>query len=358
MLLKGGAGFFEVAVFVFLQSRLGLRAWAESQNQGDNCRCTAAAVSRQEGKHETGRRCGKRPLVAFDRLTGGENPGLAEFHRLDAFLKNLASRFRADEREKTTRGGCNFLQSGFVQFRCDRLASGIPHKIRASVIEADRNQRSLGRSNANCKNTNPLGRRLFGGRDAIRVEFLAVGQNDERAGLSLGLSKSLPRGCDGRRHVGAAFGYDGGVQLVEGIGDCVVVERERGLQKGRAGKGNESDAIALQKADEVLSEKFRPSETRGRHVRRQHAARGVDRHDDIAAFLFRFFFQKSVLRLGQSHDGQSDGCQKQRSAQYAAQWTHGAGELIPQTHCDDFGNKSLAAPVGPHKESRHQRQYQ
>ncbi|MFM8829837.1 MAG: zinc-binding dehydrogenase [Spartobacteria bacterium] len=47
----------------------------------------------------------------FDRLHRRENPCLAELHRLDAFLKNLTRGIRANEREKSTRGACNFLQA-------------------------------------------------------------------------------------------------------------------------------------------------------------------------------------------------------------------------------------------------------
>ena len=144
---------------------------------------------------------------------------------------------------------------------------------------------------------------MLGGGDSVSREFLAISQNDERAGLPLGFSKSLAGCGDCSRNIGSAFGYDRCIQFLKSVGDGIVVKCKRSLQKRRACKGDKADTITLEKPDQVLREKFRSREARGGDVRRQHAARSVNGHNDIAAFLLRLFFNETIARLSNSHDG-------------------------------------------------------
>ena len=165
--------------------------------------------------------------------------------------------------------------------------------------------------------------------------------------MSLGFAKRLAGCGDGSRDIGATFGNNCRIQFVEGIGDRIVIQRERSLQKCGTGESDKPDSVALKKPDQILREKFGTGESGGRHVRREHAARSVDGHNHIAPFLLGFFFNEAVARLCERHDGEREGRDKKRGAQDTAQGAHRSRQLLAKAHSDDFCNKSLSSLMRP-----------
>ncbi len=143
-------------------------------------------------------------------------------------------------------------------------------------------------------------RRLFCCGDSIGIEFLAISEEDERAGLALCLPKSFLGNCDRGRDIGTAFRNNIGVQFIERIDNGTVVQRERGLEKRGTGERDEPDPVTFEQADEILGEKLGASEPGGRNVRRQHALGSVHGNDDIAAFLLDLLLGEPVSRLRKS----------------------------------------------------------
>ena len=165
--------------------------------------------------------------------------------------------------------------------------------------------------------------------------------------MSLGFAKRLAGCGDSSRDIRATFGNNCRIQFVEGVGDRIVIKRKRSLQKCGAGEGNKPNTVALKKPDQILSEKFGAGEAGGHHVGREHAARSVDGHNHIAPFLLGFFFNESVARLCERHDGEGEGCNKKRRAQDAPQGAHRSRQLLAKAHSNDFYNKSLSSLMGP-----------
>ena len=72
-----------------------------------------------------------------------------------------------------------------------------------------------------------------------------------------------------------------GVEIVDRLDRGVVINRQRSLQKGATRKRDQPDTVALQFVDKILRGQLHALETVRRHIVRQHAARGVDRQDQV-----------------------------------------------------------------------------
>ena len=200
--------------------------------------------------------------------------------------------------------------------------------------------------------------RLFCRCDAVGIELFAIGHNDHCSGVPLGFSKCFLGGGDGGGDVGSAFGNDIGIELSERIDDGRVIQRERRLEEGGAGEGHQPDPVAFQEAHQILREKFRPREAVGSDVGRQHAARGINRHDDVAALLFHLLLGKTVAGLGERDEGEREDGQHEERTEDPASHADRSCELAEQPWGYHLCHKRASSLLRPCVEERKQRQYQ
>ena len=81
---------------------------------------------------------------------------------------------------------------------------------------------------------------------------LAVGDEDERLVAALTTLECLEARVDGVGERRAALGDDADIHGAQTFRECLVVESQRTLHEGAAGKGDQADTIAAQLLDEVL----------------------------------------------------------------------------------------------------------
>src|SRR5262249_16960680 len=87
----------------------------------------------------------------------------------------------------------------------------------------------------------------------LALVVVAVGQGDDDSALGvLETLQTLGGGGDGIADGGSEFADGADVDVVEGVNQPVVIERERAGQVGDAGEDDEADAIVRSAADEVL----------------------------------------------------------------------------------------------------------
>ena len=79
----------------------------------------------------------------------------------------------------------------------------------------------------------------------------------------------------------------------------LLVERERALEKRRAGERDQGEPVVFRLLHQVERGEFGAREAIGLHVFRQHAARGVDGHHDVETALFGLLLIETPLRPGQ-----------------------------------------------------------
>ncbi len=97
---------------------------------------------------------------------------------------------------------------------------------------------------------------LFAAEIAIRIQFLAIRENYQGTRLPLSLAKSLLGSANRFRDVCSALRDDRRVEFVKRGQHRVIVERQRSLQKSRAGKGHQTDSIAAHQAKQILRDEL------------------------------------------------------------------------------------------------------
>ena len=106
------------------------------------------------------------------------------------------------------------------------------------------------------KNFHARVRRFLGFVYRVATKFLAVCENNEGAISHRAFPKCLCRQCDRFADVGAAFWNCFRIQVVDRFNRSIVIDRQRCLQKGATGEGDEADAIAPQICDQILCCQF------------------------------------------------------------------------------------------------------
>src|SRR5207237_5896135 len=110
--------------------------------------------------------------------------------------------------------------------------------------------------------------------------------------------------------VRAAARDDADMDRVEALAEGALVERERALDEGAAGEGDEAGAVAPELRQQVLDGELRAAEAVRLHVAREHAARGVERDDEIDALAVHLLPAEaphgSPEREGEAEDRAAD----------------------------------------------------
>src|SRR5438105_7440616 len=94
------------------------------------------------------------------------------------------------------------------------------------------------------------------------------------------------------------------IQRIKRFPKGVVIERDRTLQKRAAGKGNQTNAIAVELRDEIRDREFRTREPIRLHILREHALRGVDREKKFESFAMRLLKFKTGLRTSERDENE------------------------------------------------------
>ena len=352
-----------VSRLIVLQPRGG-RIEPGSEREHERCRCNSGARTppaffpEEKPEHQKSHGQTERPLVALQRLTRGKDSRLCRIHRLDALLENLLRGIRPDGHEEPTGRLRDLLQPGFIELRLNRLPGNIADEVLPPVLGPERDERAFRRADADGEDADPVLRGFFRRGDPIFIEFLSIGEEDERAGLAFRLPERLLGGCNRGRDIGSSFRDNIGVQLVERIDRGTVVKRERCLEKGGTGERDEPDPVAFEQADKILGEKLGARQPCGRNVRRQHALGSIHGDDDITALLLDLPLDEPVSRLREGNQYQAQREDDENPAGNPADDTHGAGKLVAETGRNHFRNQGAPAEMRPHIERREDRQRQ
>ena len=194
--------------------------------------------------------------------------------------------------------------------------------------------------------------------ESTALQILAICHQDQYF-IACGTSSQggLP-GLDGGRYIRTAarnrVGIDGAQRLMEGP----IVERDRTGQKGGAGKCHDPHRIAIQFLGEIIDRQLSAGEPIGLHIGCQHAARGVDRENDVVAAAAHHFPVESHLRTGERNEQANQRAEEQAALQAPPADRYRPGQLIAQVWRYELGKRCALARViaAPQPNERKRRQ--
>ena len=125
-------------------------------------------------------------------------------------------------------------------------------------------------------------------------------------------------------------------------------------------KGDQPHTVSLKQSEEILGNQLGATKARRNRIGREHAARGIDRDDDIAPLRLDFQLTVAEARLCQPQDHAGNGCQQGDHPKVSLQRTHPAGKLRLKPRGENLGKKHAALsvrlnekpPEGPHQQKR------
>ena len=218
----------------------------------------------------------------------------------------------------------------------------------AVVIELG-NDGSLGRANPD----GDEGETIHGGALADALDFLesleglAIGEKDEGAGTQLRFLHGLESERDGSAEIGPTAGDDLGVELLDGLENGLVIDGERRLQEGFASKGDEADALVGEGEDDVLRGEFGAVKPVWGEIVGEHAARGVDREDEVAGLDLIFGFLKTQLGTGKGEEHAKKGEGLEHEDAPAARVGRAIDETMGEARRDEPGEAARGAKMRP-----------
>ena len=304
-------GLFEMSSLILLESSScgGERNRKTKQNKGGRASTKndrPSSVAEKQPKNEQSHRHAQRPLITFDRLSCRQDSSfrLVEFE--NSVLKDIARCLGAQWDVKTSSRLRNLLQPLFVKLALHRLSGSVANEIGSPLVTTQGNERAFRGANANGKNTHAELASPFRSGNAVGIQFLAVGQDNESARLPLPLSEGLFGNANRLGDVRSTLRNHRGVEFLERGEDRIVIQSQRSLEKGRARKGHQADAITSDQAQQILRDELGPCQPTWRHVSGKHAARGIDRDDHITATLLNLALNETHLRPSKSHGDKTE----------------------------------------------------
>ena len=245
-----------------------------------------APLAEQERCNDRGHCRAERPLVALDRLAGEACFCLVFFHFAEAVADDLfhLSGAIAEQNVEAPARFRNFPHARLVELRLHILPAVILEKFYSAALHRHGNQRAVRGTEADGESVEALLARARRS-DGVRLEFFAVGENDQRAMLALALAECLVRRPDRIREICPATRDDVRINLLQRLAHRAEIRRERRLQKRRSRKREQPHAVALDLVQQILRGELCAREPVRLEVRREHRVRGVHRDDHIASAL-------------------------------------------------------------------------
>ncbi len=160
---------------------------------------------------------------------------------------------------------------------CRSVSAAVAHLHHRARVVAQRNGAALGRADAHGVNPDAVLRGDLRLVDHVAFEVLAVGDEDEDLQVIRLAFEGVDGGVDGGGDVGAGARDGVGVELAQGVLERVMVDGQRALEEGVAGKGDQPEAIVRQLIGEVGQGELGPLEAVRLHVLGQHALGAIDR---------------------------------------------------------------------------------
>ena len=102
------------------------------------------------------------------------------------------------------------------------------------------------------------------------------------------------------------------------------------MQKSAAGKGDETNTVTLKFIDQVLANKLNAFEPVRLDVIGKHAARSIDRDEQVEAFPFHILKRITPARLRETDKGQGKTEQLQSESHHASRAIYRSRELRQQ----------------------------
>ena len=113
-------------------------------------------------------------------------------------------------------------------------------------------------------------------------------------------------------HIAARHRHGVHIHRTQGVGEGIVVERERALQKRLPGEDDEPDAPTPVPLHIIHHGQLGPFEAVRAHVGNEHAFRGIEHEDRVFALLLELLRLQAPLRPGERQAEEDDGEQHER----------------------------------------------
>ena len=291
-----------ISLLVIIQSG-GMQRDAGQQkreHRGGGRHLRGATPLTQHGtQRQQKKRGGNRPGIALDRFAPGEGSSHLFLEREDSLVENCLGRILTVGKIKSACSLCNLGQARHVELGIHRITAFVADKIIATLLRPDRDQRSGSGTESDCENPYPSSFGLFGCLDSTLLEIVAVGHEHQGTGRPLTLAESRNRHPDRGGDIGPPLGNRIGVEIADRVEHRSLVHGQRGLKKGRAGKGDKPDTVAPKQVEQILGDKLGAAETVWRGIGRQHAAGDIDGQNHVTSLGHDGFLAVSIARFGQ-----------------------------------------------------------
>ena len=185
--------------------------------------------------------------------------------------------------------------------------------------------------------------------------ILAVAEEDDRLGPGAVLAKGSHAFANGVGDGGALFGNEIGVERPDALAEGLVIQRQRTLEEGAAGKSHETEPIRLAEAQQVEGGQFGLRQPVGFHVIAQHRSRHVEAHDDVESRRGGFLVMIAPLRPGEREQERDHGHSQQHALGNLAAGGKPDGQLPEQARLHERLGSALLPPPRPPQEPGGQR---
>ena len=188
----------------------------------------------------------------------------------------------APQRHVEPAGRRRDLLEGFsIQFRPHDFSVLILEEFLPPVAVAHRDQLAVHRADPDGINGRSFLRRFLRRFQGLAFQVLAVGDQDKEA-LVVPFLVEKPSGLvDRARQIRALPRDQVGVQRVQGLPEGIVIQGQRAERERRPGERHQAHPVAFQVLEEIDDPQPGPFQPVRNQILRQHAARGVDREQDV-----------------------------------------------------------------------------
>ena len=139
-------------------------------------------------------------------------------------------------------------------------------------------------ADTDCENLHAIFRSRLRSSDCFAAKIFAIGYENENLVRRCARLENRFGFVNGGGDISPAARNDIHIERVERFPERVVIECDWTLQKRTAGKRDQTDAIAVEFADEISDGELCAREPIRLHILRQHALRSVDREKEFESF--------------------------------------------------------------------------
>ncbi len=238
--------------------------------------------------------------------------------------------------------------------RLDDIALFVADVIASPLRVLDAENLAVAGANAHREDAQAFLRRLLRRLQRTGIVVLTVREEDQHlvvVALLVGGERSLNRIHQGR----AALGNNVHIERLDALAEGRVVYGQRALQEGAAGEGDQAQAVGFGALHQIERGELGPGEAVRRDVRRQHAFRGVNRHNDVQPPLLDLLPVEPPLRPSQGQEKTGHRRNEAGRANLLARRGDANGQPRQQARLDELREQLLPLATGPPEEGQQDR---